>query len=120
MRRRIAAFTLVLFSSAALAGGSCRVIEYGEIKDSSTKELVEKYCHYKALTNILHEQTETLLKLGPAALSMTDKPMAEARECTDQIGKLVDALKRRKFQIKGQGGADTCAALERERAQRKP
>jgi|SRR6266853_4190225 len=89
--RALFASLLVISSTTLAATGPCRSLEYAEIKDMSTKELVKQFCYHKHMQEIL-----------------SPTKMEQAHECQEQRGKIVDALKRRGFKFTGMGGSGTC------------
>lgn len=84
---------LPLFACPAHAG-ACRPLEYAEIKDTPTRELVKTYCYYEHLGKLSHEFSMKY-PLNPAA----DGWRADFSECNAQQRKIETALKARSAKV---------------------
>jgi len=87
--------SLSLYSALAEAQiGSCRPLEYAEIKDTPTKDLIKTYCYYERLGANVHDFSMKH-PLNPAA----DGWRADFAECNAQQAKIATALKARSKKI---------------------
>ena len=103
---------LLLAHAAIVEGASCRPIEYAEIQDTETVELVKTYCYYGAVWKIHNDastrqnrlfleqikttqSTESLESLQSTYQRNDALESARQRGCSDQQEKIVTALKAR-------------------------
>jgi hypothetical protein len=103
--KSLLAAAVLFFQAGSVMAGSCRPLEYAELKDSSTEKLVRTYCKYVQLTSqdedALKLQYEYLLKVtelkGPVGKIENDikKIDASLLECLDQRSKIGSALENR-------------------------
>jgi len=91
--------------------GSCRPLEYAEIKDTSIKELSKTYCIYENLADINSNGAKQIndlfiesLKKNPQLVHTVKAPkddpiyrefISNTNECLTQQSKIADAMKRR-------------------------
>ena len=64
MRRILGPLLAILCSGSAFAlsdVGGCEKREYAEVKDASTKELVDEYCYNEEIIRILGERFQEML-----------------------------------------------------------
>ncbi len=117
MKIRAIVLACSLSASALAEAGTCRPLEYAEIKDTRTKELVETYCYYGALAKIYDESRTASRELFLRQLQQTPTSVqiledlkrgwerttaeqtANVNECNDQRIKMITALKARRVAI---------------------
>ena len=118
---------LVLFSfHSTWALAACRVIEYAELKDTSSPNLIKTFCHYRATLLLEIEQMTKLQSLMPNSTGENKanlqkritETMQTIRECVDTQSKILSALRNRSESdqppsCEGQGGgwSDDCTSV---------
>ncbi len=112
----------VVFIQVGLARGrACRAVEYAELKDMPTEELVETYCRYGKLMDIYFRSDDSLSETNADLLDLyrrvseaglvgqireieksldkvrvdREKALATAGECIDERAKIKTAMKSR-------------------------
>jgi hypothetical protein len=96
---------LFTFHLASVLARECRLLEeYAELKDTSSKDLIDTYCRYKALSDIEAETLNKLRELNEVTpqgvqRKSLDKSMADHRqtisECLEMQIKIRSALRNR-------------------------
>jgi hypothetical protein len=102
-----------IFAHASIVEGACRTLEYAEIKDTKTAELVKTYCYYGAVwklatdaraeaNRVFLEQVKQnansvpLLETAQRNYTSADTMYAgDQRSCSEQREKIATALKAR-------------------------
>ena len=104
MKFLLATVAAVLFFHASLVmAGSCREIEYAELKDTSSSNLVKTYCRYAKLVDLerdyLEKQRGLYLESPNSLKNEIQKTVTEhstdLKVCLDTQMKIRSALKNR-------------------------
>jgi hypothetical protein len=74
--------------------GACRPLEYAEIRDTPSKELVETYCYYGALGKLAHDSA-----MANPLNSYAAQWRADFSECGDLQSKIATALKAKHVKL---------------------
>jgi hypothetical protein len=85
--------SLSMYAAIAEAG-ACRPLEYAEIKDTPSKELVNTYCYYGALGKLAHESA-----MANPLNSYAAQWRADFSECNDVQSKIATALKAKHVKL---------------------
>ena len=101
--KTLLAAAVLFFQAGSVIAGSCRVIEYTELKDTSSKDLARTYCRYNKLVKLHQEHiegTRDLYRDAPnSLLKNLEKDIAEhtasLNECLDTQIKILSALRNR-------------------------
>lgn len=115
MRLMIATAYVVLAAAATNAGGSCRPLDYAEIKDTASPALLKTYCYYGGLADInsdgakrMNELFVETLREKPQLVHTLKAPkddpdyqelLASAARCREQQGKIAATLERRRVRV---------------------
>lgn len=105
-----------LVSNATTAyAASCRPLEYAEIKDTTSKELIKTYCYYEGMAKIHQNARKTfnelflqqiktpgltpgdLEDLKRSYLKTDAEHAADLSNCNDQLEKIGTALKAKRL-----------------------
>jgi hypothetical protein len=116
--KTLLAAAVFFFQAGSVIAGSCRPIEYVELKDTPSKDLVSTYCMYKGLASVDQEYSKTLQGLYGDAIQKRlpksrleslqkdiDELSAGINECFDQRIKILSALSNR-----GEPAEPSCVA----------
>ena len=96
-----AVVAVLFFSPSPLLAGTCRVIEYAELKETTSGNLVKTYCHYSKLVNLernyLAEAREMYQgsNITPLSKELLEEHFKDLTECLDTQMKIQSALKNR-------------------------
>lgn len=82
----------VSFVSDAIAG-ECRQLEYSEIKDMSTHDLISAYCDYGLTAHFAHEKAHLAREYGQSFDEQEKDKEYDA--CTELQQKIITSLKKR-------------------------
>ncbi len=92
---------VVLLQAGSASAGYCRELEYAEVKDMSTEDLVWTYCNYEKRAQIERDLVDRYLDLYARSgarrdvKEKLDELMASIKGCNAQLGKIETALKAR-------------------------
>jgi hypothetical protein len=82
------------FHTTSVVAGVCRVIEYAELKDTSSENVVKTFCRYKTLFELEIDHLKRLRDLGTSAKDLAEHTRY-IEECTDMLSKIRSALRNR-------------------------
>lgn len=91
---------IVLYASVSW-GGYCRQLEYAEVKDMSTKDLITTFCRHEALAEAYAKEDKEWAKLEKEhgrrveAQVYRSNNAASWKECVETSAKILTALKKR-------------------------
>lgn len=97
MKQLVVACILALSTASTYAAGeaNCRKIEYAELKDTPTNELLETYCAYAIARKVGSDGYISAAKSG-----FRSAALAEAgNNCFDQLANIAQILKRRNVTV---------------------
>lgn len=96
---------VLFFQACSVMAGSCRPLEYAELKDSSSEKLVRIYCEYVKRTShgeeVARVENELLQKITSGAIAARtekehEKTLNSIYQCIDERSKISSALENRK------------------------
>lgn len=102
MKHLLASAVLIVFQATSVfAAGTCRVIEYAELKDTSSENLVKTYCRNQKLVQLERDYLEKTREIyQDTPLTATGKKTLEEHsqelhQCLDTQMKIRSALGNR-------------------------
>lgn len=81
----------VLLLPQLAVAGDCRQLEYAEIKDMSSGDLIKIYCRYGVLADINHKGFFGTVKFS---IKKADEYKTNANECREMQAKIRTAMKK--------------------------
>lgn len=99
MKLLILLVTAVLCLSASLASAdvtACRTIEYSELKDTSTPDLIYTYCNYRNNSQY-HQKMYPLMKQVRSQQVEAKEALEMIQQCDNELEKIRSVFKKRKL-----------------------